>query len=105
MLERCTRLRTTHEVTGLTDSDRARMLQASALMAHDALRVLALAERPLDELTSAAEIEQDLTFLGLIGLRTHPGPRPRRGQALPARWHSHRDDHRRSSGHGWCHRP
>ena len=35
----------------LTDSDRARMLQASALMAHDALRVLALAERPLDELS------------------------------------------------------
>src|SRR5215813_5987085 len=37
MLERCTRMWTTHEVKVLTDSDRARMLQASALMAHDAL--------------------------------------------------------------------
>jgi len=79
MLERCTRMRTTHEVTALTDSDRARMLQASALMAHDALRVLALAERPLDEPASAAEIEQDLTFLGLIGLQDPP-----RAEALDA---------------------
>jgi Ca2+-transporting ATPase len=79
MLERCTRMRTTHEVKALTDSDRARMLQASALMAHDALRVLALAERPLDEPASAAEIEQDLIFLGLIGLQDPP-----RAEALDA---------------------
>ena len=50
MLERCTSLRTSQEVTALTDRDRARMLQASALLAHEALRVLALAERPLDTL-------------------------------------------------------
>jgi Ca2+-transporting ATPase len=72
ILERCTRIRTTHAVTALTDSDRARMLQASALMAHDALRVLALAERSLDESASAEEIEQDLIFLGLIGLQDPP---------------------------------
>jgi Ca2+-transporting ATPase len=79
LLERCTRMRTSHEVTALGDSDRARMLQASALMAHDALRVLALAERPLDEPASAAEIEQDLIFLGLIGLQDPP-----RAEALDA---------------------
>jgi Ca2+-transporting ATPase len=97
ILERCTRMRTTHEVTALTDSDHARMLQASALMAHDALRVLALAERLLDAPASSAEIEQDRIFLGLIGLQAPPGRGPRRGQALQARWHAHRDDHWRSS--------
>jgi Ca2+-transporting ATPase len=72
MLERCSRMRTTHEVKALTDSDRARLLQASALMAHDALRVLALAERPLDATASPDVIEQDLLFLGLIGLQDPP---------------------------------
>jgi Ca2+-transporting ATPase len=72
ILERCVALRTAKEVTALTDSDRARMLQASALMAHDALRVLALAERPLDTMADPEVIEQDLTLLGLVGLQDPP---------------------------------
>jgi len=79
ILERCTFMRTTHAVTALTASDRARMLQASARMAHDALRVLALAERPLDESAIPEEIEQDLIFLGLVGLQDPP-----RAEALNA---------------------
>ncbi len=72
ILERCTSIRTTPAVHVLTDSDRAQMLQTSALMAHDALRVLALAERPLDAMVGAEVIEQDLTFLGLVGLQDPP---------------------------------
>jgi Ca2+-transporting ATPase len=72
ILERCTAIRTRQGVQPLTDSDRARMLQASALMAHDALRVLALAERPLDTLADPEMIEQELIFLGLIGLQDPP---------------------------------
>src|SRR5215831_13187046 len=79
MLERCSRMRTTREVKTLTDSDRARLLQASALMAHDALRVLALAERQLDATASPDVIEKDLIFLGLIGLQDPP-----RAEALDA---------------------
>ena len=56
----------------MTDSNRARMLQASALMAHDALRVLALAERPLDTMAEPEVIEQGLTLLGLVGLQDPP---------------------------------
>ena len=94
IFERCTFMRTTHAVTALTASDRARMLQASARMAHDALRVLALAERPLDESAIPEEIEQDLIpGTGWLAGPT-PGRGPQRGQALQLRWHAHRDEHR-----------
>jgi Ca2+-transporting ATPase len=79
ILERCTAIRSRQAVQALTDSERARLLQASALMAHDALRVLALAERPLDATDDSNVIEQDLTFLGLIGLQDPP-----RAEALEA---------------------
>src|SRR5207248_10966726 len=49
ILARCTAMRTSHGVEALTENDRARMLRASAHMANEALRVLALAERPLDQ--------------------------------------------------------
>ena len=69
----------TQGVTVLADGDRARMLHASARMANTALRVLALAERPLRQWPLAAHdaanpevIEQELTFLGLIGLQDPP---------------------------------
>jgi Ca2+-transporting ATPase len=79
MLARCTHIRTARGVEVLCGSDRARILQANALMANDALRVLALAERPLapfaqaDNASVDAEaVEQGLTFLGLVGLQDPP---------------------------------
>jgi Ca2+-transporting ATPase len=79
IIERCVALRTATEVRALHDSDRARMLQASARMAHDALRVLALAERSLDTLTAPERIEQELTLLRLVGLQD-----PLRAEAFDA---------------------
>jgi Ca2+-transporting ATPase len=79
LLERCTQLRTDRGVEALTESDRARMREACAMMANEALRVLAFAERQMDTVTSTAEtppnadeIEQRLTLLGLIGLQDPP---------------------------------
>jgi Ca2+-transporting ATPase len=79
MLERCTYIRTDRGVEVLTESDRARMLEACALMANEALRVLALAQRrletfPLPEGTVESDnaVEQGLTLLGLIGLQDPP---------------------------------
>jgi Ca2+-transporting ATPase len=79
MLERCTHIRTDRGVETLTESDRARMLGACALMANEALRVLALAERRLEALppregtmVSDNTVEQGLTLLGLIGLQDPP---------------------------------
>ena len=79
ILARCVARRTSQGVEALTASDRARMLQASTRMAHDALRVLALAERPLRQFPCVAsataradDIEHSLTLLGLMGLQDPP---------------------------------
>ncbi|MFA5015997.1 MAG: heavy metal translocating P-type ATPase [Methylobacter sp.] len=79
ILSRCTLIRTDQGVRELTENDRSRMIQANALLAHDALRVLAVAERPLDNFSieegravSDTEIEKDLIFLGLVGLQDPP---------------------------------
>lgn len=79
ILDRCTHIRTERGVETLTESDRARILQANALMANEALRVLAIAERPLEAFPPSADgavdddsIEQRLTLLGLIGLQDPP---------------------------------
>jgi Ca2+-transporting ATPase len=80
ILERCSHIRTDKGPIVLTESDRARMLQTNTLMANEALRVLAIAERPLETLPSRATdgainadtIEQKLTLLGLIGLQDPP---------------------------------
>jgi Ca2+-transporting ATPase len=79
ILERCTHIRTDRGVEALTESDRARMLEACAWMANEALRVLALAERRLETflppegtMSSDDVVEQGLTLLGLIGLQDPP---------------------------------
>lgn len=81
ILERCTHIRTDSGTIALTDNDRVRMLQANALMASEALRVLAVAERSVEGCFPSREgtgtvsddvIEQGLTLLGLIGLQDPP---------------------------------
>lgn len=81
ILVRCSHLRTAQGVAVMTDSDRTRLLHASVCLAHEALRVLALAERSLPQwplagpcATNPEVIEQDLAFLGLIGLQDPPRP-------------------------------
>jgi Ca2+-transporting ATPase len=75
ILDRCTHILTRNGIKKITASDRARMQQSCELMANDALRVLALAERQLkvssiEELND--DIEQHLVLLGLIGLQDPP---------------------------------
>lgn len=86
ILSRCTLVRTGQGVKELTENDRTRFLQANTLLANDALRVLAVAERPLDGINfdagvfgSDVEIEQQLILLGLVGLQDPP-----RGEAREA---------------------
>ncbi len=67
-------------VRPLGDRDRQEILAAMDGMAGDALRVLAVACRPLPELPAnprAEEVEQDLVFLGLVGMIDPPRPEVR----------------------------
>jgi len=79
IIQRCAKIRTDRGEVPIAAEDRARMLEASALMANDALRVLALAHRVLDSGDSAVKaeddgesIEHELTLLGLAGLQDPP---------------------------------
>jgi Ca2+-transporting ATPase len=88
VLERCAYVRTQDGIRAMTDEDRLVMSRASALLAQDALRVLAIAERSwvssqtLETISFVeAEIEQDLTWLGLVGLQDPPRPEAREAVA------------------------
>lgn len=65
------------EVRPIDESTRARLIAANEEMADRALRVLALAEKPLDCATdrlSDRELEQGYTFLGFVGMIDPPRP-------------------------------
>ena len=71
VLNCCTRIETIDGAVPLTEGKRAEILAANTRMASEALRVLAMAYRPLDavpEEPSVAEIEKDCIFLGLQGM-------------------------------------
>lgn len=77
VLNLCTRMLSAQGVVELSAREQDRMIQACSLMANDALRVLALAERTLDSPPAgipAAAIERDLTLVGLVGLQDPPRP-------------------------------
>jgi Ca2+-transporting ATPase len=72
ILERCATLRTAAGEVPLDEPARARMLEASSLLASDGLRVLALAERGLPAAAAPDAAERQLAFLGLAGMQDPP---------------------------------
>ncbi|HAT8564397.1 TPA: HAD-IC family P-type ATPase [Legionella pneumophila] len=75
ILERCTHILTRDGIKEITPDDHSRIQQSCQLMASEALRLLAFAERPFDlslmENTDEV-IENNLVWLGLIGLQDPP---------------------------------
>ncbi len=69
ILASCTRQMTADGDVPLDAAGRAELLDRAQQMAAQALRVLAVAERPA---TSADDAEQKLTFLGLVGMSDPP---------------------------------
>nr|MBO2471967.1 calcium-translocating P-type ATPase, SERCA-type [Bacillota bacterium] len=77
VLERCRSVLDGNGVRPLTDADRQRILADNARLAELALRVLAVACRPwssVPERPDAEEAEQDLIFIGIVGMFDPPRP-------------------------------
>lgn len=75
ILERCSHILTKEGIKKLTLSDKAYMKQSCELMASEALRILAFGQRQLEHALldqDDEKIENNLIFLGLIGLQDPP---------------------------------
>ena len=77
MLPLCDHILSDGQVVALDEARRAEMLAANRSMAGQALRVLALAYRPLEDIPANAgadDMERRLVFLGLVGMIDPPRP-------------------------------
>ncbi|MFC1960229.1 cation-translocating P-type ATPase [Chloroflexota bacterium] len=89
ILERCTNMVSAGEIVPLDDQQRHKILQYNSNLAGQALRVLAVAYRALDEVPESPDadvVEQSLTFVGLAAMRdpARPEVKPAIATALDA---------------------
>ncbi len=71
ILKHCTRILENGSAVPVTEERRKKVSAENSRMAHRALRVLGAAYREYDEMPSSsdsAKLEQDLTFIGLVGM-------------------------------------
>jgi Ca2+-transporting ATPase len=77
LLARCTSILQNGEIKSLDDGQRQTILQTNSDLAGQALRVLAIAHRPMTEVPGNPEpehVEQGLTFVGLAAMRDPARP-------------------------------
>ena len=79
VLTQCSRIRLRDRLKPLSSEDRARIIEANAMLANDALRVIACAQRSLEPMPKGGEVpldeasvEREMDFLGLIGMQDPP---------------------------------
>ncbi|NET32482.1 MAG: cation-translocating P-type ATPase [Cyanothece sp. SIO1E1] len=83
LLECCTQIYVQERIEFLTEAQRFDIHAQNEQMTRQGLRVLGIAYRPLDKLPAAgnaAAVEQELIWLGLVGM--HDAPRPEVRQAV-----------------------
>jgi len=72
LLKNSTRILEQGEVVPITEEYKERYLTAAEIMADDALRTLGVAFKPADFLIDSSEMENNLIFLGLVGMIDPP---------------------------------
>ena len=77
ILKVTTKIEIDGQIRNITDGDKSQIMQASEEMAKDALRVLALAYKKSDSLT-----EEDLIFVGLVGMIDPARPEAKKAVSL-----------------------
>ncbi|MBW1817914.1 MAG: cation-translocating P-type ATPase, partial [Deltaproteobacteria bacterium] len=70
--ERCSSIQGHDGIRPLSSGERGGILQANERMANDALRVLAVAYRAFVHENAMEDAEEDLVFLGLLGMKDPP---------------------------------
>ena len=69
VLSVCTRIETADGIRKITDADIEDLQKRNSRMADSALRVLSMAYRPIDEVSSEVDVvERDLIFVGVTGM-------------------------------------
>ncbi len=85
VLARCNRVQVEHQIVPLTDEQRTQILEQNENLAKRGIRVLGLAVRDLQGLPEEDGdelIEQDLVWLGLVGMLDAPRPEVRSAVAV-----------------------
>ncbi|GAA3633160.1 calcium-translocating P-type ATPase, PMCA-type [Lactobacillus hamsteri] len=72
LLNRCTNISTRTGIRKLTETDREQILSLNKKMSEDALRVLGFAKRNVDAVNLNSDLENNLTFIGMVGMIDPP---------------------------------
>lgn len=72
LLKICNKIKIENDIITLTEEEKENLLNISNNMSDEALRVIAVAYKPVDNILNEDEYEKDLIFLGMVGLIDPP---------------------------------